>query len=113
VSAKSADTPKQLEGKDFMQAVEVRTLNVTVTYVAAKEPFKQKDVSRTETVKALKAEVLNAFGLVEGPGGDGKTFTYTLFHGKTPLEDPNQTLGDLAGDKHELELKLTQQVTQG
>ena len=96
-----------------MEAVEVKTLNVTVTYVAAKEPFKQKDVSRSETVKTLKEEVLKAFGLVEGPGADGKTFTYTLFHGKTPLENPNQTLGDIAGDKHELELKLTQQVTQG
>lgn len=96
-----------------MEAVEVKTLNVTVTYVAAKEPFKQKDVTRSETVNTLKAEVLKAFGLVEGPGTDGKTFTYTLFHGKTPLENLNQTLGDVAGDKHELELKLTQQVTQG
>jgi hypothetical protein len=96
-----------------MPAIEVKTLNVTVTYVAAKESFKQKDVSRSETVKILKAEVLNAFGLIEGSGADGKTFTYTLFHGKTPLENLNQTLGEVAGDKHELELKLTQQVTQG
>jgi len=96
-----------------MPATEVKTLNVTVTYVAAKEPFKQQDVSRSETIKTLKEGVLKAFGLVEGAGADGKTFTYTLFHGKTPLENLNQTLGDVAGDKHELELKLTQQVTQG
>lgn len=96
-----------------MPTIEVKTLNVTVAYVAAKKPFKQEDVSRSETVKTLKAEVLKAFGLVEGSDADGKTFTYTLFHGKTPLEDLNQTLGDVTGDKHELELKLTQQVTQG
>ena len=96
-----------------MPALEVKTLDVTVTFAAAKEPFKQKDVSRSETVETLKKAVLNAFGLTEGQTADGKIFTYTLFHGKTPLENLSQTLGEVAGDKHELELKLSQQVTQG
>jgi hypothetical protein len=89
------------------------TLEVKVTYPAAKKPFEQKNVNATETVGTLKTAVLNAFGLTEGQSADGKTYTYTLFHGKTPLENPNQTLGEIAGEHHELELKLSQQVTQG
>jgi hypothetical protein len=89
------------------------TLEVKVTYPAAKKPFVQENVSATETVGTLKTAVLNAFGLTEGQSADGKTYTYTLFHGKTPLENRNQTLGEIAGEHHELELKLSQQVTQG
>jgi hypothetical protein len=96
-----------------MQEVEVKTLEVKVTYVAAKKPFEQENASRSETVGTLKATVLNAFGLTEGQAADGKTYTYTLFQGKTPLENLSQTLGEIAGHKDELELKLSQQVTQG
>ena len=39
--------------------------------------------------------------------------TYTLYHGKTPLEDAGQSLGDVAGHAHALSLNLVQQITQG
>ena len=40
--------------------------------------------------------------------------TYTLWHGKTKLEDPNQTLGSIVpGHERELKLKLSQHLTQG
>jgi hypothetical protein len=89
------------------------TLKVIVHYPAAKMPFEQDHASRTETVGTLKSAVLTAFGLTEGQSVDGRTFTYTLFHQKTPLDNLNQTLGQIADDKHTLELKLSQQVTQG
>jgi hypothetical protein len=89
------------------------TLKVIVNYPAAKKPFEQDNASRKETVGTLKSAVLAAFGITEGQSADGKTFTYTLFHHKTPLEDLNETLGQVAGDEHMLELKLSQQVTQG
>ncbi len=89
------------------------TLKVIVTYPAAKKPYEDNDAQRTETVGTLKAAVLTAFGLTEGQSADGKTFTYTLYHQKTPLENLNETLGQVAGEKHTLELKLSQQVTQG
>lgn len=88
------------------------TVKVIVTYPAAKKPF-EADILRTETVGTLKTAVLTAFGLSEGQSADGKTFTYTLFHQKTPLENLNQTVGQVAGDRPSLELKLSQQVTQG
>ena len=44
---------------------------------------------------------------------DGNTVTYTLYHGKTPLENMNQPLSELAGHQHVLQLKLVQQITQG
>ncbi len=89
------------------------TLRVVVTYPAAKKPFEQDHARRDETVGTLKSAALAAFGLTEGQGADGKTFTYTLFFEKRPLEDLNETLGKIAGSRDTLELKLSQQVTQG
>jgi hypothetical protein len=89
------------------------TLKVIVHYPAAKKPFEQDHASRNETVGTLKSAVLAAFGLTECQSGDGKTFAYTLYHHKTPLENLNETLGQVAREEHTLELKLSQQVTQG
>ncbi len=93
--------------------VETRTtLQVVVHYVAAEQPFKE-DAPPEETVGQLKKQVLAAFGLTEGQTPDGNTVTYTLYQGKTPLENMDQTLGELAGHQHVLQLKLVQQITQG
>jgi hypothetical protein len=89
------------------------TLRVAVHYIAAAEPFKDAHADRSETVGHLKARVLLAFGLTEGSTPEGSTVIYTLYHNKTPLENLQQTLGELAGEHHELELKLVQQITQG
>ena len=88
-------------------------LKVIVTYPAAKRPYEQDNVSPSETVGTLKTAALGAFGLTEGQHADGNTYTYTLFHAKTPLENLAQTLGQIAGHQRTLELKLSQQVTQG
>jgi hypothetical protein len=89
------------------------TLKVIVHYAAAKKPYEQEHAGRNETVGTLKTKVLDAFGLKEGQHSDGNTYTYTLFHHKTPLENLSETLGQVAGEEHTLELKLSQQVTQG
>jgi hypothetical protein len=88
------------------------TLKVVVHYVAAEQPFKE-DATPGETVGQLKSRVLAAFGLTEGQTPDGNIVSYTLYHHKTPLENMNQTLGELAGHQHVLQLKLVQQITQG
>src|SRR5712692_6261132 len=74
-----------------------KALKVIVTYPAAKKPYEDNDAPRTETVGTLKSAVLKVFGLTEGQSADGKTFTYTLYHHKTPLENLNETLGQVAG----------------
>lgn len=56
--------------------------------------------------------MLTAFGLTEGQV-DGSTYTYTLYHDKTPLENLSQTIAQLIGNAAALTLKLSQQVTQG
>lgn len=89
------------------------TFRVVVHYIAAAEPFKDAHADRGETVGHLKARVLLAFGLAEGSTPEGSTVSYTLYHNKTPLENLQQTLGELSGEHHELELKLVQQITQG
>lgn len=88
-------------------------LRVVVHYPPAAEPFRDNDAAPTETVGELKAEVLTAFGLKEGPQPDGSNVTYTLYLGKTALENMAETLGALAGQSEELQLKLAQQITQG
>jgi hypothetical protein len=89
------------------------TLKVIVHYIAAAKPYEQGHAGRQETVGTLKSKVLDAFGLKEGQHSDGNTYTYTLYDHKTPLENLQETLGRVAGDRHTLELKLSQQVTQG
>ena len=87
-------------------------LEVIVHYPAVKKPFEEKHAGRKETLATLKSTVLKAFGLPDGEV-DGKTYTYTLYHHKTPLENLSETLGRLAGHAESLVLKLSQQVTQG
>ncbi len=87
-------------------------LQVVVHYMAAGEPFKD-EVDPNETVGQLKSRALTAFGLTEGQNPTGNVATYTLYHDKTPLENMSQTLGSIAGDKKVLQLKLSQQITQG
>jgi hypothetical protein len=95
-----------------MTAATQSKLNVTVTYVAAERPY-HEDATPQETVGQLKRHALAAFGLTEGQLPDGSTVTYTLFHGKTRLDNLSQTLGEVAGHAHALSLKLDQQVVQG
>jgi hypothetical protein len=90
-----------------------KTLHVVVHYVAAEEPFKDKDANRNETVGQLKQRVLAEFGLTEGQTPDGNITTYTIYHHKTAVENMGQTLGDLAGNDETLQLQLVQQITQG
>lgn len=90
------------------------TLNVTVRYAAAPKPFHDHVARRQETLHALKARVLDTFGLSDGQSTpDGNTITYKLYHGKTELTDTGVTLGALAGQAHALELKLSQHIQQG
>ena len=89
-----------------------KQLRVVVHYPAAAEPF-QGEADREETVGQLKARVLAAFGLTEGQTPDGNTTVYTLFDKKMALENLGQKLGEVAGDQPVLQLKLSQQITQG
>lgn len=96
-----------------MQVQTDTKLHVVVHYVAAGEPFKDKDADPAETVGQLKSRVLAAFGLTEGATPDGNTTTYTLYYERQPLENMNQTLGEIAGHQDTLQLRLVQQIVQG
>src|SRR5437763_655061 len=87
-------------------------IRVTVHYMAAGKPFEQ-DFSRLATIEEVKSVALDQFGLKEGVDPEGNTVTYPLYQQKTPLENPNQTVGELAGHQKVLQLKLSQQITQG
>lgn len=89
-----------------------KEISLTVRYAATAKPFRDNNAAVDETVAQLKRRVLRAFGL--NANGD---VTYSLFHGRTMLEDESITLGQLEagqGDAdRELQLKLAQQITQG
>jgi hypothetical protein len=88
-------------------------LKVTVHYVAEGKPFKDDDAERSETVGHLKQRVLTFFSLTEGQSPNGTVTTYTLYYEKKPLENMNQSLGEIAGEQRILQLKLNQQIVQG
>ena len=109
----AATGPQVEKGKNHMSEHKAHhDLEVIVHYPAAKTPFEQEDANPNETVGTLKSAVLKAFGLTEGQN-NGSTYTYTLFHNKTPLENLSETIGQVAGHAETLVLKLSQQVTQG
>jgi hypothetical protein len=114
IEGNQADPPTfPLSVEGFAMTIQTATkLQIIVHYVAAEQPFKD-DAEPSETVGHLKGRVLAAFGLSEGQDASDNTVTYTLYHGKTPLEDVGRTLGDVAGHAHALSLNLVQQITQG
>lgn len=87
-------------------------LEISVRFPAATKPFVDSHANPAETVGALKVRVLTAFAVAETSGPDGQTL-YFLYFGDTRLEDSSRTLGEVAGDKHTLKLKLVQQLIQG
>jgi hypothetical protein len=106
------ETGTQSQDSQAARSHHQEELHVVVHYAAAAHPFKEK-APRTEKVGQLKQQVLTAFHLHEGQLPNGDTVTYTLYHDKKALENPNETLGQVAGEHEELVLKLSQQITQG
>jgi hypothetical protein len=82
-------------------------IEVVVHYIAAGKPYKA-EVLASETIGTLKTNVLNFFGLKE----EGNK-TYKLFYHKTELNNPHETVGQVAGDKKEIKLDLEEFITQG
>jgi hypothetical protein len=85
---------------------------VQVHYPAAEEPFRD-DFPASATVGDVRKAAMTAFGLVEGQLPDGSTVSYPMYFEKQRLDNPSVTLGELAGERSNLEFRLAQQVTQG
>lgn len=84
-----------------------KKIEVTVHYIAAAKPYKA-DAEASETVGKLKAKVLEFFGLKE----EGNK-TYKLFYEKKELNNLNETIEQIAGDKEKIKLDLEEFITQG
>ena len=87
-------------------------IQVHVRYAAKGKPYGDKH-EPAETLAQVKPKVLNFFTLKEGPveGGGEKTYFFVL-DGQEQT-DLSQTLGALAGDKHEIKFNLVERLTQG
>ncbi len=88
------------------------TLTLRVRYLASPHPYVQPKAPRSETLATLKPVVLLHFGLTEGPV-DGGRKEYAFSANGVIQSNPAVTLGTLAKDKNELELKLLEQFIQG
>jgi len=87
-------------------------INVHVRYLAAPKPFVDSHADPAETVQQLKVRVLGAFELKEIQDAN-QTVLYFLYKEDQKLENLSVTLGELAGNHHELKLRLVQQIVQG
>jgi len=90
-----------------------KDLHVKVVYASAAQPYNDPHVDPDTTVGTLKAAVLAFFGLTEGNRPDGSVATYTLFAGKTALENLSQMLSSIHPGEKKLDLKLGEQIIQG
>lgn len=90
-----------------------RELTVQVRYSAATHPFVDSHASRQETIGSLRKRVMEAFGVTDQQLPDGSSKIFFLYHENRKLENPNETLGDLAGHERVLKLKLVETVIQG
>lgn len=94
------------------QDAKTKKLHVTVTYAAAKKPFKNNDVDRTETLLTLKNQAMAAFEVQESTGGNEQVY-FWLYLGDTKLSNESETVGNLANGEDKLELTLEQQIVYG
>lgn len=91
----------------------VDEIKLSVTFIGAKKPFESR-IPPATTVGAIKEAALNEFDLAEGPTPDGKDqITFSLFDGKTKLEDLSQSIGAVAGQARSVHLKLVKKIIQG
>ena len=90
---------------------DIANVRVEVHYIGAGKPF-GGEFDRTTRIGDVKTASLSHFGLSEGPSGGGAV-VYVLYLDKSPIENMSETVGGLAGDKSILQLKLSQQLTQG
>jgi hypothetical protein len=82
-------------------------ISVQVHYIAATKPFKGEYDPETK-LSVVKADALNFFELREE-----QTKVYKLFYQKTELTNLDETIGTVAGGKHEVVLDLEEFIIQG
>lgn len=88
-------------------------IQVTVTYLPARKPANFK-FPATTPLSAVKAAVLNEFGVAEGPTPDGQSqVVFFLYDDDRQLTDLSQGIGSIADHGHHAKLKLVKQIVQG
>lgn len=88
-------------------------IQVTVTYLPARKPANLK-FPATTPLSAVKAAVLNEFGVAEGPTPDGQSqIVFFLYDDDRQLTDLSQEVGSVADHGHHAKLKLVKQIVQG
>jgi hypothetical protein len=88
-------------------------IQVTATYVPARKPF-EGDFPENATVGEVKAAIMTAFGIEQGPTPDGKgQVVFHLFDKTGELTDMGRTIADVAAPGRHAQLNLVKQIIQG
>jgi hypothetical protein len=85
-----------------------KKLDLLIVYEKSGDKLRDNDAKRAETVGSVKARVLVAFGLQEGEE-HGKLTTYSLFHDNREVTEPDESIGELAGESDRLHLELARE----
>ena len=88
------------------------SVDVTVTYVAAKHDYEDKHVERTATLLEVKQGAMAKFKVQESTTANEQVF-FWLYLGDTKLEDQNRTIGEVAQGADAIEFMLVQQIIYG
>ena len=89
------------------------TIQVAATYLAARKPANLKFPAVTP-LSEVKAAILDAFKLEEGPTPDGQSqIVYHLYDGEAKLTDLSRTIGSVAEPGKHAKLNIVKQIIQG
>lgn len=95
-----------------MQTTEQRTetIEVTVAFpLSVRDPFHHR-YPRHETIRAVRAAAMEHFGVHEEPG---TVYYLTDDRHDDRRVDDDETLGTVAGERHDLRLTLVKDLVQG
>ena len=84
------------------------SIKATVSFPVTKKPPFSRDYTPDTTEGAILADAKDYYAVQ-----DDAQFTYVFTHHGARVENPNETLGDIAEHAHAVEFRLVKVITQG
>lgn len=105
----SVETEKHSEGEEEERAKRT-AVKVRVSYQPTTVKFEKK-YPRETVLTLVKGDAMAFFQVAERTEGR-KVYTYHLFYQGQPQDDLSKTLGALAGEQHDIDLQLVEQIVE-
>lgn len=88
-------------------------IDVQVTYAGGREGPWRAEYESSARLSTVRADAMNHFQLSDTTDPAGNQIVYKLMHGGDTINDLNRTVGEEAGGKPHLVLRLVRQVIAG